>query len=528
MSCPTYIDSGLGFATGGGGGGGTVTSVGLSMPSIFATANTPVTTSGVLTVTLNTQIANTIFSGPTTGAPAVPTFRQLVAQDMNVTFTNGQYLTTNGSGVLSWATLSAGAPSAPVNSIQFNNAGSFGGSSVLTYINSTNQFLYQTASTGRFLLWSAATGVGASALVQVFPSDPSTAALEVRSSGANALNCYGTNDQASLALFQRSVSGSGGGTNANIYSSLTGVTTGTSYNCYYITSASLFVSSPTFFFWKRGFTTSPTFVVAHDNTASVQRYMIATFDAASDAAGYGTMSYRVASTATSPTLGSFFYPSYSADTIPVVYLGSTSLNKTCLYIASAGSFGGAQGSTYYLVCANASLGTVFGVGDVYCISRFGNSNITTSAIPVTGEQRTPLQSFNAGTTDRTIVLGSGAMLEGRVEIEMVFTTAANNNSKTIAGWINNFAGATVFSHTGNYNNATIVVRCIGASTNFNQNNIRWYTEFLVSDATGHNPPLMSNTFTTSSMDGFTIKATVGTNADLTLVSYTTLYRYRGA
>ncbi|MBS1902257.1 MAG: hypothetical protein JSS75_00960 [Bacteroidetes bacterium] len=61
---------------------GTVTSVGLSMPSIFSVSNSPVTTSGTLTATLATQSANMVFAGPTTGVAAAPTFRSLVASDI--------------------------------------------------------------------------------------------------------------------------------------------------------------------------------------------------------------------------------------------------------------------------------------------------------------------------------------------------------------------------------------------------------------------------------------------------------------
>jgi hypothetical protein len=43
-------------------------------------------------------------------------------------------LSTNGSGVLSWATASGGGtPGTPVNSIQFNSASAFGGSANLTW-----------------------------------------------------------------------------------------------------------------------------------------------------------------------------------------------------------------------------------------------------------------------------------------------------------------------------------------------------------------------------------------------------------
>ncbi len=61
--------------------GGTVTSVGLSLPSFITVTNSPVSTSGTLTGTLATQVANTVFTGPSTGADAAPTFRALVKAD---------------------------------------------------------------------------------------------------------------------------------------------------------------------------------------------------------------------------------------------------------------------------------------------------------------------------------------------------------------------------------------------------------------------------------------------------------------
>lgn len=83
-------------------GSGTVTSVGLSDASstaIFNITNSPVTTSGTLTETLKTQSANTIFSGPTTGAAAQPAFRALVAADIPAlaTLTFGTHLISGGS-----------------------------------------------------------------------------------------------------------------------------------------------------------------------------------------------------------------------------------------------------------------------------------------------------------------------------------------------------------------------------------------------------------------------------------------------
>jgi hypothetical protein len=61
---------------------GTVTSVGLSLPAQFTVTNSPVTSSGTLTGSWNTQTANYVLAGPTAGAAAVPTFRALVSGDI--------------------------------------------------------------------------------------------------------------------------------------------------------------------------------------------------------------------------------------------------------------------------------------------------------------------------------------------------------------------------------------------------------------------------------------------------------------
>jgi hypothetical protein len=45
----------------------------------------------------------------------------------------GQFLQTNGAGILSWTAAGGGSPGSPVNSIQFNNAGSFGGDANFTF-----------------------------------------------------------------------------------------------------------------------------------------------------------------------------------------------------------------------------------------------------------------------------------------------------------------------------------------------------------------------------------------------------------
>jgi len=78
------IGSGLSFSTGtlSASGGGTVTSVGVTVPSILSVSGSPVTTSGTIAISLATQIANTVFAGPTTGSAATPTFRALVLNDL--------------------------------------------------------------------------------------------------------------------------------------------------------------------------------------------------------------------------------------------------------------------------------------------------------------------------------------------------------------------------------------------------------------------------------------------------------------
>ena len=63
-------------------GSGTVTSVGVTVPSVLSVSGSPITTSGTIAISLATQTANTVFAGPTTGSAATPTFRALVLNDL--------------------------------------------------------------------------------------------------------------------------------------------------------------------------------------------------------------------------------------------------------------------------------------------------------------------------------------------------------------------------------------------------------------------------------------------------------------
>lgn len=78
----------------GGVGSGSVTSVGLTAPAEFTVSGSPVTTSGTLVITKATESANTVWAGPTTGAPAQPAFRALVAADLPASLSLSQTFAT--------------------------------------------------------------------------------------------------------------------------------------------------------------------------------------------------------------------------------------------------------------------------------------------------------------------------------------------------------------------------------------------------------------------------------------------------
>src|ERR1700722_10217257 len=80
--------------------GGSVTSVGLSLPtSVFTVTGSPVTTAGTLTGSFNVQSAGTVFAGPVSGSPAVPTFRAVSGTDIGG-FTQGSVIFAGSTGNL--------------------------------------------------------------------------------------------------------------------------------------------------------------------------------------------------------------------------------------------------------------------------------------------------------------------------------------------------------------------------------------------------------------------------------------------
>lgn len=93
---------------GGVGGIGTVTSVGLSLPaSVFSVSGSPVTGAGTLSGSFQAQAANTVFAGPSSGGPDIPSFRALASTDF--------------------------VPAGSDQQIQYNDNGTLGASAGLTY-----------------------------------------------------------------------------------------------------------------------------------------------------------------------------------------------------------------------------------------------------------------------------------------------------------------------------------------------------------------------------------------------------------
>jgi hypothetical protein len=62
--------------------GVSTSSVGLSLPADLSASPSTIPSSGTLTITRNSQSANTFLAGPANGVPASPTYRSLVAADI--------------------------------------------------------------------------------------------------------------------------------------------------------------------------------------------------------------------------------------------------------------------------------------------------------------------------------------------------------------------------------------------------------------------------------------------------------------
>lgn len=124
-----------------------ITSVG-TLTSLSVTGNVTsgnVTTAGLITVTGNIGGGNITTAGKVGAGTLSVTGTTNLGAVGNVTITggtNGQVLTTNGSNVLSWTTVSGGGttPGGVNTQIQFNDSGTFNGNTGFTFNKTTGLF----------------------------------------------------------------------------------------------------------------------------------------------------------------------------------------------------------------------------------------------------------------------------------------------------------------------------------------------------------------------------------------------------
>ncbi len=146
-----------------------VTSVGLSMPSIFSVSGSPVTSSGTLGVTLTTETANTVFSGPSTGSPATPSFRALSLADLPTLIPNSALahssVTFSGTGV----TFTPSATVALGGTVTITGTGG-----TVTSVGPGTEGGTASGSSGLTFTPSPITGAGTIALAALSPSPAGT------------------------------------------------------------------------------------------------------------------------------------------------------------------------------------------------------------------------------------------------------------------------------------------------------------------------------------------------------------------
>ena len=108
---PSPGTNALYYIDGSGNLGASSLSLSLLVPSAeFAISGSPITNpTGTFTITKQTQVAKSVWIGPTSGGPAVPTFRTLTLSDLSpLGLTNGQVLTGVTAGAPVGKTLVAG------------------------------------------------------------------------------------------------------------------------------------------------------------------------------------------------------------------------------------------------------------------------------------------------------------------------------------------------------------------------------------------------------------------------------------
>jgi hypothetical protein len=165
-------------------GGGTLTSVGLSLPNIFTVTNSPVTSSGTLTGTLASEMANTFFAAPN-GSSGVPSFRPIAAADLPSSLTSPAFSSissgTNANTLLVSGSL---APSGGGTIVATSVPGSGVAGNITGYAaNVTGTVAIANGGTGATTASGALTSLGAAALAS--PSFTGTPTVPTASAGTN-------------------------------------------------------------------------------------------------------------------------------------------------------------------------------------------------------------------------------------------------------------------------------------------------------------------------------------------------------
>ena len=150
-----------------------VASVGLSLPNIFSVSGSPVTTAGTLAASLVNQTVNTVFAGPSTGSPAAPSFRSLVAADIPSLDTSkiatGVFAAARIPDLSQGGDLTGTVSSATVAKLQGRAVSSSAPSDqqVLKYVSANSDWepAFVTAGTNGIAAWNSSTSYAVSNLV---------------------------------------------------------------------------------------------------------------------------------------------------------------------------------------------------------------------------------------------------------------------------------------------------------------------------------------------------------------------------
>jgi hypothetical protein len=135
-------------------GSGTVSSVALTMPAIFSVSGSPITGSGTLAVTAANENANLVWSGPSSGGAATPTFRALVTADMPTPFANLASGTSGGVPYFSSTTALSSSALLTANGVLLG--GGAGSAPTSTAAGTNGQLLVGQTSAGP--TWNTAGG----------------------------------------------------------------------------------------------------------------------------------------------------------------------------------------------------------------------------------------------------------------------------------------------------------------------------------------------------------------------------------